>query len=362
MITRADDYPIHQTADPIAVAGSGNRNFYDRYFFNGYTRDGSLFLAGAMGQYPNRRVVDAAFNVIHRGRQYVVRASRRMGDGERMTTRVGPIRVEVIEPLRTLRLVVEPNPWELSADLTFTARAGVIEEPRFYRAHAGHVFMDSTRLTQHVTVGGRLSVAGETIELSAEQTWGSRDRSWGLRPVGEREADGPTMPPQFFWLWAPVNFPDLCTHFDVNEEADGSRWHEAGMIVPVNGTPEAATGVDWSIEYQPGTRHARRATVTLARGGAEPLRIALRPLYHFSMVGLGYLHPVWGHGMAVGDDVADGESFALADVDPAMPLNLHIQAICEATCGDRTGIGVLEQLILGPHAPSGFTDLLDMAR
>src|SRR5512143_1469360 len=104
MITRADDYPVHQTADPIALAGGGNRNFYDRYFFNGYTRDGALFLAGAMGQYPNRGVVDAAFNVVHRGRQYVVRASRRMSD-ERMDTRVGPIRVEVVEPLRTLRLV-----------------------------------------------------------------------------------------------------------------------------------------------------------------------------------------------------------------------------------------------------------------
>ncbi|HSQ01320.1 MAG TPA: hypothetical protein VL049_29210, partial [Candidatus Dormibacteraeota bacterium] len=293
--------------------------------------------------------------------QYVVRASRRMGD-ERMDTRVGPIRVEVIEPLRTLRLVVEPNPWELSADLTFTARAGVIEEPRFHRAHQGRVFMDSTRLTQHVAIGGRLTVAGETIELTPDNTWGSRDRSWGIRPVGEREPDASGGPTQFFWLWAPVNFDDLCTHFDVNEDADGSRWHEAGMIAPVGGAPVAATSVDWAIEYQPGTRHARRATVTLARAGAEPLQIALRPLYNFAMVGLGYQHPVWGHGMAVGDDVADGESFALADLDPSVPLNLHIQAVCEATCGQRKGIGVLEQLIIGPHERSGFRELFDMAQ
>jgi len=49
MITRADDYPIHQTAEPVAVAGAGARNFYDRYFFNGYARDGSVFFAVAMG-------------------------------------------------------------------------------------------------------------------------------------------------------------------------------------------------------------------------------------------------------------------------------------------------------------------------
>lgn len=360
MITRADDYPVHQTAEPIAVAGGGHRNFYDRYFFNGYTRDGALFLAGAMGQYPNRGVADAAFNVVHRGRQYVVRASRRLGD-ERMETRVGPIAVQVIEPLRTLRLTVDPNPWGLSADLTFTARAGVIEEPRFHRAHQGHVFMDSTRLTQHVAIAGRLVVDGETIDLDAATTWGSRDRSWGIRPVGEREPDAPGTPAQFFWLWSPVNFPDLCTHFDVNEEADGSRWHEAGMIAPVGGAPVAARRVDWSIDWRPGTRRARAATITLEPPDGEPLRIALRPLYDFAMVGLGYNHPTWGHGMRVGDDVVDGESFALADLDPSVPLYLHVQAVCEATCGTRQGIGVLEQLVIGPHAPSGFNELFDMA-
>src|SRR5262249_5602146 len=148
MITRADDYPVHQTADPISVAGAGERNFYDRYFFNGYARDGGVFFAVALGQYPNRAVADAAFNVVHRGRQHVVRASRRAG-ADRMDSQVGPITVEVLEPLRTLRVIVQPNAWDLSADLVFSARAGVIEEPRFHRAIDGHVLMDSTRLTQH---------------------------------------------------------------------------------------------------------------------------------------------------------------------------------------------------------------------
>jgi len=29
--------------------------------------------------------------------------------------------------------------------------------------------------------------------------------------------------------------------------------------------------------------------------------------------------------------------------------------------GDQMGLGVLEQLVLGPHEPSGFTGLFDMA-
>jgi hypothetical protein len=319
-----------------------------------------VFFAVAMGQYPNRAVADAAFNVVHDGRQYAVRASRRIGD-ERMDTRVGPIAVEVLEPLRTLRVTVQPNAWDLTADLVFSARAAVIEEPRFHRAFEGRVFMDSTRLTQHVEVRGHIRIGGKTIELTPERTWGSRDRSWGIRPVGERDPAEPSPPPQFFWLWAPVNFADLCTHFDVNEDAAGTRWHEAGMIAPADGSVETAAGVGYRLEFQPGTRHARRAEITLQRRAGEALRIELTPLYNFYMVGLGYQHPVWGHGMRVGDDVVDGESWALADVDPAVPLHLHIQALCEARLGERRGIGVLEQLILGPHAPSGFREILDLA-
>ena len=42
MLTKADDYPIHQTPEPVAYAGLG-RNFYDRYFFNGYHKEENLF-------------------------------------------------------------------------------------------------------------------------------------------------------------------------------------------------------------------------------------------------------------------------------------------------------------------------------
>src|SRR5260370_16195578 len=163
MLTKADDYPIHQTCEPIAYPATGDRNFYDRYFFNGYARDGSIYFAAALGSYPNRQIMDAAFNVVHHGRQYVVRASRVAGP-ERMDTRVGPIRVEVLEPLERLRLLIEPNPWGIAGDLVFTRRAPALEEPRFLRRIGPRLFMDSTRLTQHGEWSGRLSADGERID------------------------------------------------------------------------------------------------------------------------------------------------------------------------------------------------------
>ena len=45
MLTRFDDYPIHQTPEPVAQPFAGDRNFYDRYFFNGHDERGDLFFA-----------------------------------------------------------------------------------------------------------------------------------------------------------------------------------------------------------------------------------------------------------------------------------------------------------------------------
>lgn len=360
MITKADDYPIHQTPEPIAHVGTSDRNFYDRYFFNGYARDGSVYFAAAMGSYPNRHVQDAAFSVVHRGRQYAVRASRLAGL-DRMDTGVGPITVEVVEPLERLRLRVEPNQWGICGDLLFTRRAPVLEEPHFFRRMDGRVFMDYTRLTQHGEWSGMLTIGDERIDVGAQRFWGSRDRSWGVRPVGEREAGAPSLPLQFFWVWAPLHFDDVCTHFDVNEDAAGEQWHGAGMVIPDGGTVQNMRSVGYRLAMQSGTRHARHAEIVLQPAAGDPLQITLEPLYNFYMIGLGYGHPQWGHGMFVGENAVTGDSWALSEVDPSIPFHLHIQAVCRATLGTRHGIGILEQLILGPHAPTGFKDLLDMA-
>ena len=60
MLTKGDDFPIHQTPEPIAYAGS-DRNFYDRYFFNGYSTDGEVFFGAAHGVYPQLNIMDAIF-------------------------------------------------------------------------------------------------------------------------------------------------------------------------------------------------------------------------------------------------------------------------------------------------------------
>jgi hypothetical protein len=361
VITSGDDYPLHQTPEPVQQVYSGDRNFYDRFFFNGYWREGEPYFAAALGVYPNLGIMDAAFNAIVDGVQHCVRASRILGP-DRLDTRVGPIAIEVVKPMRALRVRVEHE--ALRADLVFEARARPIEEPRFTRRSGPRIVMDLTRFTQHGGYSGTLTAGGRRFEASPGRTWGSRDRSWGLRGVGEREPAGvpDPRPPQFFWLWSPTNFEDYCTHFDVNENADGSRWHQFGAATPANleAEIEQMASVDWRIDYRSGTRHARRAEIMLRGAGGGEHRVELETLYNFYMQGLGYLHPQWGHGMYVGADTSTYESFKVAEADERSPLFQHIQAVARAKLGKREGMGILEMLIIGPHQKSGFKELFDM--
>jgi len=369
VLSRHDDFPIHQTPEPLAHPSTGDRNFYDRYWMGGFSRDGDLSFAAALGVYPNRRVMDASFSVVRDGRQHSLHASR-LAPADRSETRVGPVSIEVLDPLRSLRLRIDDNETGLAGDLVFRARTGPIEEPRFTRQEGGVIFMDSTRFTQFGSWAGELRVAGKRVPVAAGRVLGTRDRSWGIRPVGEREAAAPGPPPQFFWLWAPIHFDDVCTHCGLNEDEKGRVWNSGGSVAPTYGTPEEIPDGDGAermasiahrIEWEKGTRRARAAEIRMISEAGELRVITLEPIQRFQMLGLGYMHPEWSHGLWKGESALAGESWQLDDLDPLDPRHLHIQQLCRARMGEREGIGLLEQLVIGSHEPSGFTSLIDGA-
>ena len=80
------------------------------------------------------------------------------------------------------------------------------------------------------------------------------------------------------------------------------------------------------------------------------------------MKGLGYGHPEWGQGRWKGELEIGGESFDLDALSPLVPENLHVQQVVRASDGRRAGVGVLEQIVIGPYEPAGFTSVLDGAR
>jgi hypothetical protein len=363
MLTKGDDFPIHQTPEPIAYSGS-DRNFYDRYFFNGYSPDGAEFLAVAFGVYPALNVADAHVAIIRDGQEYCLHASKILGM-ERMDLSVGPIHIEVIEPLQKLRVVVDKAEG-LACDLTFEGRAFPIEEPRFMRRNGPRVFMDYTRLTQNVRVSGWTEVDGERRALAAGWT-GTRDRSWGIRPVGapDSQSTPSSAIPSFFWQWAPLNFGDKSVFFHVNADHEGKPWNTRAVILRDGAGAEGGWHADAprmeEVSLRPGTRHALGGTlkIPLAQGEAS---IRITPLKTpggvFLMRGIGY-GGEWRHGALKGELAVAREDIDLAAADLASPENWHIQAISTATYeapgeAPQEGIGVFEQLIFGPYRPYGL--------
>lgn len=362
MLTPADDYPLHQTPEPMAYAGS-DRNFYDRFFFNGYRADGGLFFALALGVYPQLNIMDASFSLSLGGRQINLRASKEML-GDRLDLTIGPITVEIIRPLQETRITLADNELGLTGRLTATGRHWPIEEPRFTRRQGTRLQMDLTRATQNVDWHGSLQFDGDTIDVDGCR--GTRDRSWGLRQIGaaDPQAVVPPAPQQFYWLWTPVNFDDAAFFSHTNDDADGVTWNRKAVSVDIAGDSQTAFGrPHFEATYHDGTRR-----ISGLRVSADGLEAVFTPQARlFYMQGLGYIHPEWNHGTHHGALRVDGEVMQLDAAEAALKAgkmeNLHIQTLAEVTLtqGGRTrhGQGVIEQLFIGPHAPSGFHDLLD---
>eukprot|EP00903_Cladosiphon_okamuranus_P003026 g3024.t1 len=261
-----------------------DRNFYDRYFYNGYSADGSVFFAAAFGVYPHLNVMDGAVSILKDGVQKSIHVSRLLGM-ERMDTQVGPLSIEVVEPLKSIRLRLEETDG-IALDVKFTGRHFPIEEPRFTYRQGPRMLIDCTRMTQNGHWQGTLSTDGETVDV--KDFFGTRDRSWGVRPIGQRD-EQPVLPlqmPQFYWLWAPTNFPNLSLYFHVNEDGAGGAWNTRSVLAmdgadndgllhlnrPKMDMHEADLAEKFAAYAEaklPGARHAKVASINRIHGGAS---------------------------------------------------------------------------------------------
>lgn len=362
MLSKADDYPVHQTPDPIAHSGV-DRNFYDRYFFNGYSPDGRVFFGAALGVYPQLGVMDAAFAIRIEGRQYNLHASRHL-NWDRTDTQVGPIRIEVIEPLQSLRITVADNEHGISAELTFDGRHVPIEEPRHTRWAGTRLYMDVTRLTQLGSYTGWVRAGGQEVRFGEGECLGTRDRSWGIRAIGMRDPQpaAPPIPAQFHWYWVPAQFEDRVMHFYINEDELGDVWN-LGMIVVRDGeAPERLREARIEPVLAPGTRWPSAGVITARDKAGGEYRVELSSHRRFYLYGLGYTHPEWGHGFNKGPLAVGYDECEVDEVTAYAPPHIHAQAFAtmKMTTPDAKvleGIGAFESFGMGPHARLGFTEL-----
>jgi hypothetical protein len=236
--------------------------------------------------------------------------------------------------------------------------------------------MHTSRFTQMGRWSGWFEVAGRRTELDPATTLGTRDKSWGVRPVGEPEGGAPPRAgrePGVYWVWSPIAWDDgTTTQFGTFEDRDGRPTQLSAHQLPLYDDPEKIPAPEdervvemaqakHEIHWRKGTRLAERAEFAFTTPAGEPVAFALEPLIRFHMLGIGYQHPAWGHGVWQGEEKIGGESWRLDQLDLTDYKHVHVHQICRASGRGRGGIGTLETIAFGRHAPSGFAAFLDGA-
>jgi hypothetical protein len=360
VLSPLDDLPVHQVAQTMATVGTSDRNFYDRYYFNLHDRAGELFLIAGLGQYPNLNVADGFVAISRGAEQTVLRGSRPLGR-DRFDTTVGPLRVEVIERLHKLRLVCEETEG-VGIDVTFEGAVPAYEEPRMGSVTPyGRVTMDTVRFVQTGYWSGTLVVDGTQIAVRPDTFRGNRDRSWGVRPVGEPEPRGADAPAAFFWNYAAAQFDESALLYMAQEDALGTRSLEEATVVHSDGHVCHLGLPDHHLEFVPGTRLLRRATVRFD-GGMELTADVLRPLHIARGTGYGF-DSDWRFGMWQGEElVVQRRDFDTADPSIVPVPGAIVDNLARFTRDDgQVGYGLFEVMTMGPHVDyfSGWDDVAD---
>ena len=169
-----------------------------------------------------------------------------------------------------------------------------------------------------------------------------------------------------FFLWAPLHWDDMCSHYQLFEDTLGRPRFHVGAFLPAYDSLADNPGVEdpgvepmhrleHQLEFEPGSRMIKSATLAMTSLEDDTRHeITFDKQFTYRMKGIGYSHPTWSHGDWKGELAMESERWKLADVDDNAFENQHVQHLMKVRMGDRQGIGVLEQSIFGPYRPYGL--------
>jgi hypothetical protein len=202
-----------------------------------------------------------AFANVRRGTvQHTVRHVAPFGpEDDRDDPAVGPLRIEVVDPLSEVRLVFDDPAAPIGYDLTFTARSAAVPTLPNRIETDGEIVTDYMNFYQSAWYAGTVRVEDETLEI--RERAGFRDRGWGIR-----KHEG--APRRGFVLFGALEFPDETLHLLLYETTSGRRAFTDGWLVDASGVTDSVVGIEHDLALD-GTR-LRRATLQLAfASGAE---------------------------------------------------------------------------------------------
>lgn len=287
MLTPYDEFPVHQSAHPFSHVPSTDYSWDDGYYFGVMSPEHGVFLATGLRVNPNSDMIGGYALLNIRGRQFTVRFNRCWRPD--FSLRVGPYEITFVEPLRKIRLKLDPNASGLEFDILWEGTSAPYLEGHHFSENRGRRTTEQSRYSQPGVASGHIALGDTRFEVEPEGWTGTRDHSWGLYAARAPLAPDPVhLPPR--QIGGPARALRFWTVFRTGEYSGFYHMHEtaAGEQVKMNdvfGTPfEGKLFRGWDEEtidlasgrheltFQPGTRILAGATVHLTDTQGRPWR------------------------------------------------------------------------------------------
>lgn len=373
-LTRFDEFPRHQIGNTFDTVVDGSQHWSDGFYFTMGDDAGRVAWFMGLRLHINNDVIDGFVCTALDGRQHNMRWSRRLRPAIDDIA-VGPMSVEIVEGLRTLRTVCAANEHGQAYDLSWEGVHAPYNEDHVQVYVNGRLHSDRSNYDQVMRVNGWIEVGGERIEVN---DWtGVRDHSWGIgnQTGGPRTnviAPPPvhTAPPGLRqWCW--YRMPDRCIFWQFHHAGAKAPYTklETRCVYPYGDPREsfAYTSLDYEVEFVKvdgrNSRRLKSSVVHLTRPDgvvesyrSEPISF---PLY---LQGGGYhngFDDALGRGVYRGDLHHEGEVWEIDRVTSIVtpkPTDLNRWHYAEAwgRCTNLadardSGTGHLESVVLGPY-------------
>jgi hypothetical protein len=356
MLTSPDEFFNHQVALPHAVVGSSDPTWRERYWVSLQdVADRRFILTLGLGKYPNQDVMEGFVIVQHGNVQRNLRVSRQLSPASD-DMRVGPLRVSVVEPLKTIAFHIDDNPAGIRGEFTWLSGAPPILEERHFEVNRSRVSHDLVRYVQLGRIEGELAVAGERFALTREATWAERDHSWGMRPMPRLPGEPPQADPGWnFLVFCPIQFPSFSLHFYLFEVQPGRHIHLSATIVHADGRPGDAIrdlehDFTWDDDAPIRTMTSGTVRLRFYDGRTLDVEMSALPLRVF-LKGGGY---GVDHGRWKGESHLEHEVWDLSD---PVKLKDYVRGssdhLVEARCNGEAGYGIIEYVVRAAHQAYG---------
>jgi hypothetical protein len=189
----------------------------------------------------------------------------------------GQPRVEVLEPLRRVRVTLDEPGFPLAYDLTFEARFPPVAHDPTLVERDGEVMTHSMSFFQSGRFDGTVSFDG--TEYAVENRAGFRDRSWGMR-----KHDG--APRRGLVVFAAAELADRSLYVLLHETASGRRAYTGGWLLTADGIVDSVTAAEHDLRFADHSLDGGALDLTFASG--ERRRLTFETETRLFLSGVGY--------------------------------------------------------------------------